>query len=515
MASVGGNGQDVMANLAARLMGRRPGVPQQSPSASPSAAASTPRTMPSQQLTSPHTNVQAPSIPAAAQQAQAQTPPRPAQAPASNENIPPSPVTVTRSAATPTTAEQDVTVTAAHRGPSLLGDADQLAVSQDSNSANETLTLTQEAREFSQATAGRTRSRPNRNRIVSTERSSSSTSSGRTTAAANLARSGGYPPLSAVPRSRPTTRSETGSQTNSPAATNGRTQIASPPVTGIAALHSRPPVAPAQPAAQAWNALATKPVDRKEVDGNDVVTKSLEKVEISHAHPTTPSPAKKAEAAEAPSDRQMKDITNTLKERATDIKSPPHLRTKATATVAADIKPTTDVGTARNPIVIDDGEKKADPMTNGTNGFSSKLFNFKENKPPSKAAEHKPASINELESKPALVNGTTTQHLFSGAASVPTSLKEPENKPSLVNSASTKASPSTSDETLLSLDAVKKTLAVVSERLGAVEEDNLDLQKQIETMLQSEERRKFLGTDSAKVPFSLEVKLRKYRKHSS
>ena len=37
------------------------------------------------------------------------------------------------------------------------------------------------------------------------------------------------------------------------------------------------------------------------------------------------------------------------------------------------------------------------------------------------------------------------------------------------------------------------------------------MQKQLEAMLQTEERRKFLGTDSSKVPFGIVVQLRKYQ----
>lgn len=49
-------------------------------------------------------------------------------------------------------------------------------------------------------------------------------------------------------------------------------------------------------------------------------------------------------------------------------------------------------------------------------------------------------------------------------------------------------------------------IAALNKRIVALEAESFNLQKQVETLLQGNERRKFLGTDSASTPFALEVK---------
>ena len=66
------------------------------------------------------------------------------------------------------------------------------------------------------------------------------------------------------------------------------------------------------------------------------------------------------------------------------------------------------------------------------------------------------------------------------------------------------------DDVLGALQTVREELAVVSKRVGGLEQDNFTMQKQLELMVQAEERRKFLGTNSVKVPFGLVVKCRMY-----
>ena len=55
-------------------------------------------------------------------------------------------------------------------------------------------------------------------------------------------------------------------------------------------------------------------------------------------------------------------------------------------------------------------------------------------------------------------------------------------------------------------DELRNEIAALNKRIVALEAENFTLQKQVETLLQSNERRKFLGTDSASIPFALEVK---------
>lgn len=224
-----------------------------------------------------------------------------------------------------------------------------------------------------------------------------------------------------------------------------------------------------QPQTPAWNAFATKTEEKN-------VTKSLEKMEISDNHtPSADSPNKKVVTTAKPvSGWQMKDITNTLKDRAADASSPPHLRVKAA-----------DAGTVHNPIIIDDSKKGDGRTTDRINGASTL----------SKATEDKtsgPAAVKESEKKPALHNGTAAL-----------------SNNTTISSATPQESTANGDSALTTLEAVKEMLKTVSDRVGALERENFDMQKQLESMLQAEERRKFLGTDSAKEPFGIDVQSRK------
>ena len=58
---------------------------------------------------------------------------------------------------------------------------------------------------------------------------------------------------------------------------------------------------------------------------------------------------------------------------------------------------------------------------------------------------------------------------------------------------------------LHALKALKEELQAVNNRVSGLEAENFALQKQLEIMLQAEERRKFLGTDSVKIPFGINI----------
>lgn len=57
-------------------------------------------------------------------------------------------------------------------------------------------------------------------------------------------------------------------------------------------------------------------------------------------------------------------------------------------------------------------------------------------------------------------------------------------------------------DTLLEL---KKGLSALNERVTDLESENFTIQKQLEALLQAEERRKYLGTDSSLVPYGIDV----------
>ena len=373
------------------------------------------------------------------------------------------------------------------------------------------------AREFSQTATG---SKGGRQRLLSKPSSLSSTpSSPRSSAASLAAASEGYPPLSATPRSKPVTRSQTGSLPNSPSSAKPRTEPTMPPMPafpGTSPLHGWPIRAPTTtavstaaqqlPATQAWNTFAAKPSIRSEDRAVEDLTKSSKKAEMSDNNPTTASLSNKGASSKPRTAWQITDVTNTLKGRAGDTQLPPHLRAKAAA--GAETKPAGTTGTSLNPIVIDGPQvMKAQPVVNGT---KSATMSANEARSKAEAAikklETKLFGAKESDSKPSPANG-----MIATVNGTPAKTNNQTTTPSTI------ANPTkldTSDDGIVrTLEAVMMELRAVSQRVGSLEQDNFAMQKQLETMLQAEERRKFLGTENAKAPFVVEVQCRKYALH--
>lgn len=524
MASLGAGGHDVMANLAARLMGRRAGTTPNATQAVPVAAAATPRTMPSPQVQVAETNRLDPPRPSPFPAVTENVRPRATAAPTSSESSAPLPSrTVIQPAPTPTVPNQEVTSVDVNRGPSLYGDPDSIKVGLSLILVEALLTLKQEAREFSQSakSSGGKKSQYNRGRVASADRSSSGSRSPRSSVATTMARSGGYPPLPTTSRAGQSSRSQTGSLPESPMVPSTLTDKSRPVATGYGELHGRPSAAPSKPEIKTWSAFATNAAAKKEADGIEAVTKSLQRVDISSTGPSTPSPAKKTEPVKATDAWQLTDITNTLKDRAVDVKSPPHSRAKP-ATPVTNTKPATEVGTASNPIVID-VEKKAMKITsNGAINGSSTT----ETQPLGSPMTTPLGSSNMAQSKPSYGSGpskisdaTPDEPASKLANGDSAPLKDSQSKPSPINGATTKATTaaasttsgdpkSSKDDMLMMMEELRKELVVLTERMKTLEQENFTLQKQLENLQQGEERRKYLGTDSANVPFGIEVHLR-------
>lgn len=155
---------------------------------------------------------------------------------------------------------------------------------------------------------------------------------------------------------------------------------------------------------------------------------------------------------------QMKDITNRLNSRASDL--PLHKRH------VTEIKP--EAVSAASPQVVK-AETSTPREANSAN--------------PYQIAEKAPTNDNQV---------VTT------ASSISTAHAATAN--GLTNGASHHTVES--DEIL---QEIKKEIAAVTKRVSVLEEENLSLQKQVEVVVQTEERRKFLGTDSAMAPFGVDV----------
>ncbi|KAK3725218.1 hypothetical protein LTR37_000729 [Vermiconidia calcicola] len=547
----------------------------------------------------------------------------PAPPPIVKENVRPSP------AAMPTLPPQQTDTTPAeYQGPSLRGNAEQLAA----------------IREFNQSmTKCGNKTRPGRERLLSKERSSNGSNSSRSPAASTLARNGGYPPMGSSPRVGPITRSQTGSLPESPS--SPRPPLNLPPLAGSGGLHGRPAVhVPQQdtapPPVKGWNSFAMNPAQKAGNAKPASVAKAFQEADLTNSRPLaaspTPtsaqskaatelnsatkndqgpaaSPGKKEEPTKPAANWQMRDITNTPNGRTSSAQPPPHLRAKtanstdkppavsgtvsnaiaveAVATknpqpasngmsgnlfTAAAAKHNlsvkqadTDLRTAKKPelkpVVATQTTGKTEPTSNGSNGaFSTKTA--VERKAATKEADMKPSTAQKPELKPVVAPQTTgkaapttkgTNSTFSTAPAVEpkASTKEAEIKPSIgketelkpamatqteskpsvdrlateaattpgwVNgtkatpnyyamlgaSSGTNKSEANGDDTLFTLQEVKQMLAHVNRRVAVLEQEHFSMQKQLETMVQAEERRKFLGTDNAKVPFSIDVQSR-------
>ena len=146
---------------------------------------------------------------------------------------------------------------------------------------------------------------------------------------------------------------------------------------------------------------------------------------------------------------------------------------------------------------------KSDPLATPT-----KPISFLSNGTASQEKDSKPAD-SLFAAKPSLFSSKNTQ-------SIPATDGGRENRNVLQQSVAdptadaTNISKSESNSIVATLQAVKKELETTRKRLEAMETDNLALQKQVEVLVQTDERRKFLGTDNARTPFGVEVQGRKF-----
>lgn len=277
-------------------------------------------------------------------------------------------------------------------------------------------------------------------------------------------------------------------------------------------------------------------------------TKEVFKQELSHAHPTVTIPVKKDEPKSLQA-KQLADITNTFKERAANANSPPHLRSRAaaagismredTAPMAVTPAPKTEEATVNEKKVDDvktETPKKATtidavahkPVPDkhiSTNG-EDKASDAPKDQEPIKAVQVEPIS------QPDLPSQTTNAEKVSQIIQAPKIKTEAEglketatpNGTSDANGAAERkarlaeqmqilvkdSKTDTNTEIFRMLESVEKTVNVINARIQRLEADNFDMQKQLVGLVEERERRQFLGTDSAKMPFGMEVNARTY-----
>lgn len=164
---------------------------------------------------------------------------------------------------------------------------------------------------------------------------------------------------------------------------------------------------------------------------------------------------------------QLTDVTNTLKDRAAYVTAP-HLRIKQALKAAT------------TPGVM---PADTEPVT-AVNGIQPAETTFQ----PAKSVSQPAATVLQPatnDDQPAAKNIQPTTTAASNATK---------------QSAASSGGPS--GNTLELLQALKHDIAAVTKRIEGLETENLSLQKQVEEMVQKEERRKFLGTDDGSRPHS-------------
>ena len=252
---------------------------------------------------------------------------------------------------------------------------------------------------------------------------------------------------------------------------------------------------------------------------------SLDQVITTHAHPppATTTPDKKNDAPKPRLAWQLADITNTLKDRATTTESPPlkdratvaesppHLRVK-TAAVAEPQKIAT-TGMARDSVVAQQpvSHTKSWSITNGVPKAIATDSTMKVKAMPE--APGRSTEAEDVKMKAAAIKPSGTKPLVTQISNDHVSPSQTNGTATTIKSTATShttaqsAQLGTNDNNIVqAINGLMKELRSIGERVASLEHENFTMQKHIEAMLQSEERRKFLGTDkAAKVPFAIDV----------
>ena len=265
-----------------------------------------------------------------------------------------------------------------------------------------------------------------------------------------------------------------------------RSENMKPASTGRSTLHERPVInltacigpmpTPANSPIQACGAFAANLTTKKESDVVKDVTDSLDKMKISHFGPPAASEVNE-EGTKERGTKQLTDATNVANGRTADF-VPPHLRSKANA-----------------------------QKTTGQQECNDSVKQVKDR------------MLGSLQDIAAVAAGRAKPTSSDGTFSNPTVDMEDTKKAALHANGLHNYSSDTVKKEIVSeydiLRLLKIDMEAAVKRITNLEHNNFVIEKQIEPMLQINERRKFLGTDSAKAPFAVEIKCRKSKLHLS
>jgi len=322
-----------------------------------------------------------------------------------------------------------------------------------------------------------------------------------------------------------------------------RSQPAAPTASAIqgwgayAKLHDRPAVTtnitPAPPFTQPQppiSAVAPTPaptpaaVIEPKADPINRITKSFEKTPIIDTDPTAVKPVKEEDKGAGLFGRQMADVKSTLTERKSDL-PPPHLRAKMAANKATP-----------NEVVVS-ATKPSDHLDNKPTITSPPPTTA--SKPPVAAsvAKPKPAaapsftftpakSIEDLKptlhpTAPSFSPKRYSEEELKALAPASATAKGTKTNPIVINGEKkeeqtmkvkemTRKAGGESEDVVVMLAALKKEVTALTTKVKHLETENAEMAHQMEQLIKVDERRRFLGTDAAKAPFSLEVTYRKY-----
>ncbi|KAK3670060.1 hypothetical protein LTR78_010091 [Recurvomyces mirabilis] len=463
---------DIMAQMAARLMGGPRQAPPVKPSNASTPSPAVPRTLPAPSpngSTTPATFRPQPSL---AKTPEVKiTPPSTTVAP----SLTFSPTTIP----SPTLMERDMN---ANRGPALRGDPTQLKA----------------ARQFMNELSGGKKGSHGRPKPSRHDSMSSTTSSVRSTKAHDMPSP--RPGFSCVAAGRPTPPAREitlGGWQGFSSSTSNKQQAPAISSTQPKALSASSPIL----------AVVRKPSVQPATSGstNTLATPAQQPICVQ-----TPATPVKQDAGAGLLSRQMASVNTTLTSNTNSV--PPHLRKKADAGAAKPaalptIKPTaTQERTPQLLSATDKAEKKDDTPPASTpvaaTDASGNVELEKEIKIEPKATQGPPMNSFAFSTSPKSLKSAIST--VNGAP-----LGTPMNPIDV--DAPFPPSPSTSSNFVTGQDDAKKLVWIIAElqdlksQVKELETENLELNQKAERLQESEERRKFLGTDDARAPFTISI----------
>ncbi|KAK4553168.1 hypothetical protein LTR86_009698 [Recurvomyces mirabilis] len=462
---------DIMAQMAARLMGGQRQAPPMKPSNGSTPSPAVPRTLPAPSLSGSTTTATF-----QPQSSLAKTPE--VKITSSAVMVTPSLTFPPNTIPSPTLTERDMN---ADMGPALRGDPAQLKA----------------ARQFMNELSGSKKGSHGRPKPSRHDSMSSTTSSAPSTKALDMpSPHPGFSYLAGrapLPGRDPTLGGWQGFSSS----TNNKPQAPAISTTQPKALSASSPTP----------AVVGKPSVQPATSGstNSLATPAQQPIRVQ-----TPATPVKHDAGAGLLSRQMASVNTTLTSNANSV--PPHLRKKADAGAAKPaalptIKPAaTNERTPQLLSTTDKAERKDDTPPASTPAAATSVSDSveakKEIKVEPKATEDsaiKKINFGASDKAPTpavyAVNGATL-----GSPMNPIDLDAPSSPP-----------PSTSGPFVTGQDDAKKLAWIIAElqdlksQVEELETENLELNQKAERLQESEERRKFLGTDDARAPFTISI----------